>query len=277
MKFKEFYNITENENDFLKNKAKSYNSAEEFLKSQYTGFISSKAYEDETNNYNTDINDAPKLIHKMEIKNGETVEFRQSNEKLKYIKTDKNNSPLRDERDNLIYLSDKEIKEKNIPLYDTTLYVFNDKGENVGFASDEWGADGVWVKSDYQRQGIGTELLIQFKKQFNDPNRKIGQMTPAGMNMTRSYWRKLTGKSKPDINELLDRYKKFLKKFKPIELDPDKYTGRNYDYDNQPNVQAYNEFEKTLNPDERVVLSQYFYPEDYKQQITPEEFYERNK
>lgn len=73
---------------------------------------------------------------------------------------------------------------------DQGIAAFNSKGEVIGGASNEFGADGIWIVDDYQKRGIGTELLYEFRKQFK-PERKIGQVTPSGYNMVRAYYRRL--------------------------------------------------------------------------------------
>lgn len=132
------------------------------------------------------------ILIKKEIYNGEIIEFRKKGEKLKYVQPDPNNEyeHLRDEKGNLIYMNDEQMKEKGVPLYETSITAFNSNGEPIGWVSNEWGTDGVWVIEEYQGKGIGTNLLYEHRKQFK-PGRKIGQMTGAGHNMTRSYHKKL--------------------------------------------------------------------------------------
>ena len=77
---------------------------------------------------------------------------------------------------------------KNLPLTSTTILAFNEKERNVGIASDEFGADGIWIKSNYQKRGIGVVLLETFRSQFPE-TRKIGQMTEVGVRLVRSYFR----------------------------------------------------------------------------------------
>ena len=81
------------------------------------------------------------------------------------------------------------MKEKNLNIYNTSIVAFNEKEESVGLASDEFGADGIWVNKDYQRRGIGVELLKYFREQFPE-DRKIGQMTSQGMDLVSAYFHK---------------------------------------------------------------------------------------
>jgi len=135
----------------------------------------------------------PILLSKKEIEN-EIIFFRKKDEKLKYTQKDPKDLTgwefLRDEKKDLIYMSDEQIKEKELPATETSIVAFNSSGEPIGWVSNEFGADGVWVIKEYQGKGIGTDLLYEFRKQFK-PGRKIGQMTGSGVNMTRSYHKKL--------------------------------------------------------------------------------------
>ena len=79
------------------------------------------------------------------------------------------------------------MQDHNLPMFETTVVAYHND-QPIGHASDEWGADGVWVEGNYQKLGIGTHLLFLFRQQFKS-KRKIGQMTPTGQYMTRSYYR----------------------------------------------------------------------------------------
>lgn len=92
-----------------------------------------------------------------------------------------------------MYLNEEEMKNKKLNLYNTSVVAFNEKEESVGLASDEFGADGIWVNESYQRRGIGTELLKYFREQFPE-DRKIGQMTSQGMELVSSYFHKYINK-----------------------------------------------------------------------------------
>ena len=86
-----------------------------------------------------------------------------------------------------VYRTDEEMIAEELPLYDTSIIAFHD-GNPIAHASNEWGTDGVWVERPYQRLGIGTYMLHLLRKQFK-PDRRIGQMTDAGEQMARSYYR----------------------------------------------------------------------------------------
>jgi hypothetical protein len=62
----------------------------------------------------------------------------------------------------------------------------------VAQASDEWGADLVSVREDYQKKGLGLQLLTEFRRQFPKV-RQMGQMSGAGRELAKSYYRSLTG------------------------------------------------------------------------------------
>ena len=75
---------------------------------------------------------------------------------------------------------------------DNTVVAFIN-GNAVGWASDEFGTVGVWVVEKYQRLGIGTELMhkhIEMRPDVKSGKNKIGQMTPAGQNLTMRYYDK---------------------------------------------------------------------------------------
>tara|TARA_Y100000310_G_scaffold180635_1_gene180552 strand:+ start:13366 stop:13878 length:513 start_codon:yes stop_codon:yes gene_type:complete len=149
------------------------------------------------------------ILVKKEDYGGEEIEFRKKDEEVFYTKTDENNEIVRDEKGMATYLSKEEMQEKGLPSTSTSITAFNSKGTPIGWASSEFGADGVWVIKDYQGKGIGTDLLYEFRKQYK-PKRRIGQMTGSGQKMTRSYHKKLVeealreGKNVPQ--EVLEEY-----------------------------------------------------------------------
>ena len=120
----------------------------------------------------------------------EEIEFRKSGEEVFYVKMDEQEEVVRDKEGNVVYLSPEEIKERGLPETDSTITAFNEAGQPIGWVSSEFGADGVWVVKEYQGRGIGTDLLYEFRKQFPS-KRRIGQMTPQGMDMTKAYHRRL--------------------------------------------------------------------------------------
>jgi GNAT superfamily N-acetyltransferase len=168
-------------------------SPDNFANYHYTGSIPENAYRNYEKKENISFLGAyekhPKLVKKEKYEN-EIIEFRSKNEPLRYVKTDENDETIRDEQGLATYLSLEEMQQKKLPLTDTTIVAFNQNKEPIGWASNEFGADGVWVVKDYQSKGIGTDLLYEFRKQFPS-KRKIGQMTNAGINMTRKYHKKL--------------------------------------------------------------------------------------
>jgi GNAT superfamily N-acetyltransferase len=182
--------------------ANQFENEKEYLKHHITGYIPSESYTDEMFNLETHpwqaVEKNPKLLKRVQLKDGSSVDLRQSGEKNSYVKQGEPDASgyseiLRDENGLALDMSDEEIKEKKLPLYDTSIVAFSDKGECIGLASDEFGADGVWVRSDYQGKGLGTILLTEFRKQFPSV-RQMGQMTESGKNLAGSYYRSLTGK-----------------------------------------------------------------------------------
>lgn len=171
-------------------------SEEDFMDYHKTGHIPSSAYEKykkpeglswlKKANY-------PVLYATKQFKD-KTIEIRQSGEKNKYVKhtepdADGFTDILRDSQGMAIMMSDEEIEQKGYNLYETSMVAF-DGDIAVGLASDEWGADGIWVTQPYQRLGIGLYLLTEFRKQFNS-SRKLGQMTQEGQELSKAYYRSL--------------------------------------------------------------------------------------
>ena len=156
-----------------------------FIDYHKTGHISEDAY---TNNDMSWIKrkEHPILLRKIQL-NSEEIDLCQSGEKLQYVKTDPKGEIVRDKEGNALYLSDEEMKQRNLPLHDTTVTAFN-KNDAIGYSSNEWGADGVWVLNEYQSKGVGLELLTEFRKQFKE-GRQMGQMTPVGEKLARKYYR----------------------------------------------------------------------------------------
>jgi hypothetical protein len=164
-----------------------------FLQYHYTGFIPQHVYETYKTKQGISFigtyEEYPLLV-KSKNYNGEIIEFRKKDRKLQYVKTDANDDIVRDEQGLAIMMSDEEMQQKNLPLTDTTMTAFNSNKEPIGFASNEFGADGIWVVEEYQKKGIGADLLYEFRKQFRH-GRKIGQMTNQGISLTKSYHKKL--------------------------------------------------------------------------------------
>lgn len=102
-------------------------SEEEFVKSHYTGYIQSDAYENSEKDDGLDwfgsIDKFPVLVDKKQF-GKYMIEFRQTGEKLKYVKNDSNGEIVRDEHRNAVYQSDEEIKQKGLPPYDQTIVAY---------------------------------------------------------------------------------------------------------------------------------------------------------
>jgi len=174
---------------FLEAMKKRDSGEAEFIDYHKTGHIREGTYEQ----YEKDLSwlkksENPVLYKKVEIKGGEKLELRKSGEKLKYVKTDKSGEILRDNKGMALMQSDAEIKKKGLPTHDTCIVAFNSKGEAVGYASDEFGATGVYVLKEYQNKGLGLKLLTEYRKQVK-PERRLGQMTPSGESLARKYYR----------------------------------------------------------------------------------------
>lgn len=169
---------------------------QEFLDHHKTGHIPSSAY----TQYSTlegiswlgTPDKYPILLSRTTFGN-HTIEFRQSGEKLQYVAhmppdADGYEDILRDENGMAIMLTDEEMARKGLPTTSMDITAF-DGNTPVGWASDEFGATGVWVAEPYQHLGIGTALLKAFHKAC--PERHLGQMTDSGVSLTRSYHKSL--------------------------------------------------------------------------------------
>lgn len=165
----------------------AFDKENEFIRSHYTGHIKSDSYKNYVIDYTID--QYPKELLTFTDKPGEDITLRQSGIKNMYTKTDEQGEICRDKNTGLaLYLSDEEIEKKGLNVYQTSIVAFNSLNKSVGLASDEWGADGIWVNPDYQGRGIGLALLTEFRKQFKS-SRQMGQMTDAGITLARSYYR----------------------------------------------------------------------------------------
>jgi len=164
---------------------------QDFMDYHYTGFIESNAYEQ----YRTTegLNWLKKSQHPelYSIKNfGKyTVEFRRTGENLQYVKHDKSGNIMRDEKGDAKYLSQQEMIDRGLALKDQSIVAFI--GEDaIGWVSNEFGATGVWVVEEYQKLGIGSYMLFEFRKTMK-PTSKIGQMTESGINLVKAHHKKL--------------------------------------------------------------------------------------
>ena len=136
------------------------------------------------------------------------IEFRQTGEKLQYVKYDENDEIVRDENNMAIMMTDEEAKAAGRQLYNQDITAFDDQGP-IGWVSNEFGVPGVWVIDEYQKKGIGTRLLSEFMK-TRKPEQKLGQMTGSGRQLAKSYHRKLIQEAleqgKPVPPEVLKDY-----------------------------------------------------------------------
>jgi hypothetical protein len=194
---------------------------DDFAKYHQTGHISStayKRYEEEGGlSWLGSKSKYPILLKKGKYGPYE-VEFRQTGESLEYTKTDDEGWPVYGPDKKALMLTPEEIKAKGYRQTDATIVAFIDD-KPIGFASNEWGAVGVWVEGKYQKLGIGSDLLVMYMQdnpKFITGERKIGQMTPAGYNMTTAAYDKLEkqyGKDwfKPSFKEWLNETRQYRK------------------------------------------------------------------
>lgn len=172
-------------------------SPEEFMSYHKTGGIASHAYEDYQTSEGISWLGSPDrypILVKSQEHGGETIEYRKKDERLDYVKHDDKGDIMRDEKGMAVFKTPEEIRAAGLPETDTTIVAFNQEGQPVGFASNEFGSDGIWVVNDYQKKGIGTELLDLFRSQFK-ADRKMGQMTFMGENLARAYHKRLVEKA----------------------------------------------------------------------------------
>lgn len=140
-------------------------TSKDFLRYHKTGTIRSSAYEQyrtiEGIKWLGGKDDYPILIRSMMV-DGEEIELRSSSEDPKYF---------------------------------YKIVAFNELGQPIGWVSDEFGSDGIWVVDDYQNKGIGLELLYEFRKYYPS-TRKMGQMTHTGTKLVESYYQRLMSEEK---------------------------------------------------------------------------------
>lgn len=132
-------------------------------------------------------NDVGNLLDRPEEPTEGKITFRQSGERNRYVAHGEDGEIRRDADGSAVMMTPEEIEAKGLPAACTSVYAY-DGPHCVGYACNEFGAVGVYVEQNYQRQGIGKELLRLYLKQYRREVR-LGQMTPAGEQLTRSYYR----------------------------------------------------------------------------------------
>lgn len=166
----------------------------EYLEQQSTGHIPDNAYD----NYATSEGlssfitkeNYPVLLETRTVK-GTSIELRRSQEHLQYVKLDTDGEIVRDARGLAVMMTDQEAIDQGLPIESADIGAFS--GDRpVGFASNEFGATGVWVVDEFQHRGLGTALLTRFH-QLNPrlANKPMGQMTTAGRALVRAYHRSI--------------------------------------------------------------------------------------
>lgn len=109
----------------------------------------------------------------------DTVSFYRGTEPLKYVKRDENDDIVRDPETGLAtYLSDDEMLEQGLPLFETTVRAY--VGDTpIGSVADEWGATLVQVAEEHQKKGIGAFLGKLWRKAF--PFKPSGGFSDQGL------------------------------------------------------------------------------------------------
>jgi len=172
---------------------KDFTSIEDFMQYHQTGSIPFGAYEQyrtlEGISWLGTKERYPTLLSMMKV-NGELIEIRAEVSEARYVKHDKDRNIVRDERGDAIMLTPEEAAAKGLCSHQFSIAAFNERGQPVGWASDEFGTDGIWVAEEYQNKGIGSELLYTFRR-FYPPKRRMGQMTYSGCKLAEAYYRRL--------------------------------------------------------------------------------------
>jgi hypothetical protein len=187
--------------EIKREKAKSPEQLDQdaFLRHHYTGFIGSSAYSQYEKegglSWLGKKSKYPVLLH--HGKYGQfDVEFRQTGDVNRYTKTDANGDIVRNANGIAMEMTPEEIKAEGLAEHDETIVAFvGDKP--IGFASNEFGAVGVWVEGAFQKVGIGTDLMdmhIQLRPRVAAGKSKIGQATNAGISLMKAYHRKMSKK-----------------------------------------------------------------------------------
>lgn len=175
---------------------------EDFMQHHKTGWIPDGAYE----KYNQEgglswLGDKSKhpVLFQTKKYGPYTVEFRQSGEKVQYTKYDDDDEIVRDGKGLAVMMSPEEMKAKGLRETESSIVAF--VGEDpIGLASNEFGTIGVWVEPQFQKLGIGSDLMVMFMQDNREfmKGQKIGQMTNAGINMSKAAYKKLAQKHGQD-------------------------------------------------------------------------------
>lgn len=185
----------------------------QFLAHHVTGSISSDAYQNMMAEGGMSFikkDNFPKLLNMLSV-NGRNVEMRIEREPTRHVKSNSDGDIARDDNGKAILMTDEEARQKGLSLFSITVGAF-DGDQPVGYAGDEWGATGVYVKEKYQRSGLGLELLDAFMRESGrlQSGRKLGQMTNAGRNTAAAWHKHLVKKAisegKPVPQEVLADY-----------------------------------------------------------------------
>lgn len=160
---------------------------DEFIKHHNTGFIPSSAYSNDPYDLSkvkeiAGLKSKYPILAASVLHGDMNLEFRQSGEHQRYVKTDDEGEIIRDEKGMALYLSDEEAEAKGLETKDPTMHIFaNDVP--IGWVGESFGATELFVADEMQKQGIGTlalKLWLQMYPFRANQTRTLGQMTSAG-------------------------------------------------------------------------------------------------
>lgn len=145
----------------------------------------SSAYESnvaEMNEYSDGVSGYPKLIQRIR-RNGLNFELRMKSESRQYCKRDTTGEYLRDDQNALVYYTNEEIEKLGWPSHEYSFAIFDDKGQRVAKAQDEWGCVLVATAREYRQFGFGDILGRVVYSVY--PGKTTGGTTSAGFSALR--------------------------------------------------------------------------------------------
>lgn len=128
----------------------------------------------------------PQLLKRVKIK-GISFEFRVKSEKSNYVHVDTEGVPVRGADNKLIPMTDAEISAAGLQPNSYNVVIYNEEGDPVGSAQDEWGCVLVYVANEYRGFGLGS-ILGRIARTF-EPGKTSGGFTDHGLKNFRNLYR----------------------------------------------------------------------------------------